>query len=73
MRKTPKELTVTLTSAEVTTICDALEKRMEKLWEQDSDLLQRGGINHPARRGVQTRLRTCMNLCEDFTLGLLNA
>lgn len=68
---TPQELTVTLTSAEIAVICESLHSRAEKLAEIESRVIVNAGPNHPARTGVQDRMRTCLNLIEALTIGLL--
>lgn len=67
----PTELTVTLTSAEIATICEALDLRLINLAEVEERVIVNAGPNHPARTGVENRMRTCMNLREALTIGLL--
>lgn len=67
----PHELTVTLTSTEIATICEALNVRAEKLAEVEARVIVGAGPNHPSRHGVQDRMRTCFNLIEALTIGLL--
>lgn len=60
------EATVTLTKAEMTTLVEALACRMDELWDLDNRILEQGGQNHPARRGVQGKISDCLYLSNCF-------